>query len=45
MLNYFLDNSKTTEPNKFKFGIVVEYYVISKLHSILLHNLDFFLCY
>ena len=44
-LNYFLNNSKTTEPNKFKFGIVVEYYVINKLQFVLLHNLYLFLCY
>ena len=44
-LNYFLNSSKTTEPNKFKFDIVVKYYVINKLQFVLLHNLNFFLCY
>ena len=32
-LNYFLNNSRMTEPNKFKFGTVVKYYVPNKLQS------------
>ena len=30
-LNYFLNKSRMTEPNKFKFGTVVEYHVPNKL--------------
>ena len=44
-LNYFLNNSRATEQNKFKFGIVVEYHVINKFQFVLLHNINFFPCY
>ena len=41
----FLNNSRMTKPNEFKFGTVVEYHVPNKLQVVLLHNLDLFPCY